>query len=147
MGFCLLLSAVLYQGVCGLSPSVFAEGEGDVAGEATPESKDDSDDKNATKRAFPQPGALVALLLVAAALVIPYSAKTVWRNQGWCWVWVGHKTITLTHRPWADWRSERTIFGSALDVVPGNCKMHHNYATTLDSYSVRVVDGRFVSVF
>lgn len=31
-----------------------------------------------------------------------------------------------------DWVSSKTLYKTALDVLPGNCRMHHNYATTLD---------------
>ena len=31
-----------------------------------------------------------------------------------------------------DWNSEALLYKSALQVTPGNCRMHHNYATTLD---------------
>jgi hypothetical protein len=34
---------------------------------------------------------------------------------------------------WLEWLSERTLYESAVRVFPGNCKMQHNYATTLNA--------------
>ncbi len=38
-----------------------------------------------------------------------------------------------------DWASDRALFKSAVEVFPGNCKMHHNYATTLSDETVGFV--------
>ncbi len=40
---------------------------------------------------------------------------------------------------WLDWASDRALFKSAVEVFPGNCKMHHNYATTLSDETVGYV--------
>eukprot|EP00041_Stephanoeca_diplocostata_P020162 m.445294 g.445294 ORF g.445294 m.445294 type:complete len:107 (+) comp21493_c0_seq3:67-387(+) len=47
----------------------------------------------------------------------------------------------MHHRSWTHWAClvslGQTLFKTALDVLPGNCRMHHNYATTLDDYKDR----------
>ena len=69
------------------------------------------------------------VVLVAGA----YSARTVARNEGSC---TRSMQRALTRRC-ADWFNEQTIFKAAAEVFPGNCKMQHNYATTLDDVHVR----------
>lgn len=32
-----------------------------------------------------------------------------------------------------DWNSQGRLYKTAVDMLPGNCRMHHNYATTLET--------------
>ncbi len=78
---------------------------------------------------------LSAILLITAA----YSYRTIQRNEG------GQLELDFRHKTFirlfcvVDWASDRALFKSAVEVFPGNCKMHHNYATTLSDETVRYV--------
>eukprot|EP00039_Didymoeca_costata_P011255 m.157334 g.157334 ORF g.157334 m.157334 type:complete len:638 (+) comp15113_c0_seq4:103-2016(+) len=94
------------QGICLLAAAIIYD---IVVGLEKEESSESKKSNKLEKYSYGEAFMYLAFILaISAALTL----KTVERNQ--------------------DWNTEQQLYKTALDVLPGNCRMHHNYATTLD---------------
>ena len=126
MGVCMMLSTILAGLVSCAFPSLEMSSDGSTVTEATTASQRRHRKKvdtrggagvtgrNVSTDVSASPGVQWLLLFAAvvAAICAAGAAKTRARS--------------------AEWVDEQTLYRTAAEVLPGNCRMHHNYATTLD---------------
>lgn len=127
MGVCLLVSA----GLAGLVSLAVTPGETSPAKSAVTVAIAPAEPRRRTK-SNKRGGAAVASRTVPATFMDPGPSYRWLLPFGAVILVVCAAGVAKTRARSAEWVDEQTLYRTATEALPGNCRMHHNYATTLD---------------